>query len=670
MTFDSNISVSDESAVSPAEAPLDALRSRIVSGSLLLLAGSGLVGVTNLLYNIAIARMLGPTGFGHATAVYTVLMLMSAVTLSFQIVCTKLVANHDSPAEKAAVYVGLHRRAWRFGIAIGLLMVLARGLVASYLNLPSTTLVILLALGTTFYVPLGARRGCIQGTYAFNLLAINLMLEGVVRLGGAVLLIHLGMGVNGAVLASVAAIVVAYLFAAPGRGLVFDSRIRIDASFREGLQAIVFFVGQVIINNFDIILVKHFFTSSEAGLYAAVALVGRFVNMCAWSVVNSMFPVSAGSRTRGGESKRVLITSLLLVSGLLALVVLGLWMVPEFLWNLTFGSQFAVAGARGISSLLILYAVTTGVYSLSAVIIAFEMSRKIANTGWVQLMFSGALILGIFFFHDTLRQVILVQLALMLMLLVVVVLLPFLRSGSFAGDLEPLDAFGLLHQRRRLREEEVISEFLKNEFHHPEFDQYRAKFEAMVSDSNPATTREDGLRRALLFLRRGAMWRELPPDTRWVEVDLDVQALERIRVFPRAQWRRIADGSFYLNDIVERIREELASPPPNDEFLDKLRLLSTLVRNNDLNSTVLLIGVDETGPLTILDGNHRVAAGMLVDPAVVVKQFRFLCGFSPRMTECCWYQTNVMTLWRYAKNLLRYMPYDPEQDINRFLQRS
>ncbi len=57
----------------------------------MLLAGSGLVGVTNLVYNVVTARLLGPTGFAHATAVYTILMLLSCITLSFQVVCAKYV---------------------------------------------------------------------------------------------------------------------------------------------------------------------------------------------------------------------------------------------------------------------------------------------------------------------------------------------------------------------------------------------------------------------------------------------------------------------------------------------------------------------------------------------------------------------------------------------------
>jgi uncharacterized membrane protein YjgN (DUF898 family) len=54
------------------------------------------------------------------------------------------------------------------------------------------------------------------------------------------------------------------------------------------------------------------------------------------------------------------------------------------------------------------------------------MSRKIANTGWLQLLFSGALVLLIYMFHSSLRQVIEVQIGLMLVMLVVVSL-PFLH---------------------------------------------------------------------------------------------------------------------------------------------------------------------------------------------------------------------------------------------------
>jgi hypothetical protein len=298
------------------------------------------------------------------------------------------------------------------------------------------------------------------------------------------------------------------------------------------------------------------------------------------------------------------------------------------------------------------------------VIITYEMSRKIANTSWLQLVFSGALALGIYILHQTLRQVILVQLILMVVLLVVLII-PLVRSQLTP---QPLRRYRSIQLRRALAEEEVMAEFLRSEFHHPEFDEYRHEFDTLVRHPNLGSSRENAVRQALLFLRRGAMWRELPADTQWFEVELTAGDLDRIRFFPRAQWRRIAAGSFYLTDVVERIRVKLQAPF-HDDFLGKLRTLSSSVEESLIHPTVLLIGVDDTGPLTILDGNHRMAAAMLGSAASALNRLRFICGFSPEMTQCCWYSTNVNTLLRYFTNLVRYFSYDPESDIDRFQER-
>ncbi|MGB8989612.1 MAG: lipopolysaccharide biosynthesis protein [Candidatus Sulfotelmatobacter sp.] len=648
----------------PPRVPAKTLKSQLLGGSLTLLAGSGLVGVTNLLYNVVTARLLGPTGFAHATAVYTLLMLLSCITLAFQVVCAKYVARTDSAESRAQVFASLHQRAWMAGLGIGLVLFLFKGPLTAYLNLPDPALISLLALGVAFYVPLGVRRGYIQGIHAFGPLAINFMLEGLVRLGGAFVLIEVGLGVRGAVLASVLAVFVSYFAALPSPGVTSLRFKGVAISFREGLQAIVFFSGQTVINNFDIVLVKHFFPPVEAGLYAAVALVGRLVNMCAWSVVNTMFPVSAGAGGDEHEASQVLFTSLSMVFLILAALIFGLWMVPSFLWRTLFGAQFELGSYGKLAPLLILYAITAGIYSLSSVIITYEMSRKIANTSWLQLAFSGAMALGIYVLHNTLREVIVIQLVLMIILLFVLII-PLLRH-----QLTPkaLGVYSSLSIRRLLTEEEVMSEFLRSEFHHPEFDDYRNEFEGLVKQPDLSSSRENALRQALLFLRRGPMWRELPADTKWYEVELTLEDLDRIRFFPRAQWRRAAEGSFHMKEVVERMRPKVEEST-DDEFFGKLRMLSQTIEQNLINPTVLLIGVDGTGPLTILDGNHRMAAAMLRNSAPVLDRFRFICGFSPHMIRCCWYHTNVNTLLRYLKNFVRYFSYDPETDIGRFQER-
>src|SRR5215472_9575881 len=114
-----------------------AMRSRMLRGSAILLGSTGLVSATNLVYNIAIARALGPAGFGHATAIYTLLMLLSAVTLAFQLVCSKLVAKSPDTTEKIAIYRNLLGRSWITGVLLGGLIILTSSLIAQYLHLPA-----------------------------------------------------------------------------------------------------------------------------------------------------------------------------------------------------------------------------------------------------------------------------------------------------------------------------------------------------------------------------------------------------------------------------------------------------------------------------------------------------------------------------------------------------
>jgi O-antigen/teichoic acid export membrane protein len=643
-----------------------ALQARVLSGTFVLLSASGLATAINFAYNIAVARFLGPTAFGHATAVYTLLILISAVTLSFQIVSAKVVAQQTSLEAKSAVYRGFHRSAWACGIIVALLLLLFQKSIADYLNLPSASLVVLLAIGVAFYVPLGSRRGYIQGAYGFRRLATNLVLEGLVRLGGSLLLIMLGFDVPGVVAANAAAIAVAYLAAAPKLAPAVPHSLHIPDAFREALQAIVFFAGQVLINNCDIVLVKHFFPSTEAGLYAAVALVGRVIFAFSSAVVNTMFPLVAGTRDEERKGHGVLLTSVLLVLAIGASLALGLRLAPAGIWTAFFGSHFAIVGKYGLPYLLALYAATTVVYSLSVVVIAYEMSYKIANTGWVQLAFSGAVVAGICRFHSSLQQVIWIQLVLMVVLLIVVAV-PFVLKALTGGrHLQTIAPGHTLRVIRRISEDEVIAEFLKTDFSNSAFEGYREGLRGMVLAPHLDDAGENAKRRALLFIRHSALWRELPAQTEWFEVEVRPTNMGQIRVFPRAQWRKLARGNFRIESVVERLRAFRSHDVAEEAFLSKIAALRDGFRQDGDPGAVLLIGIDESEPLTILDGNHRLVAAILTSPETVLR-FRFLCGLSPRMTECCWYRTNVATLFRYGTNLLTHLAHDPKTELARLL---
>ena len=436
---------------------------------MVLLSGSGLATVLSLAYNIVIGWFLGPKSFGHATVVYSLLVLLSAISFAFQIVAAKLVAQQTSAETKAEVYRRFHRSAIGCGISVALVLFLFRQGISNYLNLPDASLIAMLAIAAGFYIPLGARRGYDLGSYRFHRLAMSLVIEGAVRLGGSYALVAAGYGVQGVVAANAVAMAVSYFAMTQRLPARAPNPLRFRDGIREITQALLFYSGQMIINNCDLVVVKHIFPAREAGLYAAVGLVGRVIFVLSAAVVNSTFPIVAGTRAEERKDLRVIATPLLLVLGIGSVVALAMWIAPPALWTTILGPGFHIAGKYDIPYLSALYALKTVAYSISAVVITFEMAHKIANTSWVQLLFSGMMIAGIYEFHSSLHQVIMVQLA-VLSALFVVVAIPFLIDALATSKI-PLPApdccpVSLL---RPVTENEVIAEFLNSDLNHPDF---------------------------------------------------------------------------------------------------------------------------------------------------------------------------------------------------------
>lgn len=219
---------------------------------------------------------------------------------------------------------------------------------------------------------------------------------------------------------------------------------------------------------------------------------------------------------------------------------------------------------------------------------------------------------------------------------------------------------------RRVTEPEVITAFLQAEFYEPDFDRDRVQFEQIVMHPDLSNRVENAIRRALLYRRRGHQMREIPPDTVWHEVQIEPEDLKRIRVFPRAHWRRLSKGTFRLENVVEYLRNN-PEAAQSDAVIAKIHLLTQRLARERINIPILLIGVDEHSPLTIFEGNHRFTAGCLLDATKVHETFRVICGFSPHMTESCWYHTTAANLWRYVCNRVRHV-YDHEADLNAALR--
>lgn len=231
-----------------------------------------------------------------------------------------------------------------------------------------------------------------------------------------------------------------------------------------------------------------------------------------------------------------------------------------------------------------------------------------------------------------------------------------------------------MRKLRRLAEAEVIADFLRGEFFYREYDADREQFTSIVERPDLANATENEIRRVLLFRRRDTMWWELPEDRQWWEIEFDPEDVELVNVFPRAHWRKIARGNFSAAHVAERIRQLRDSS--SDEFLSKISAIASWpptglteedpAQEDVLQGMIILLGLDERRPVTLLEGNHRFIAALLAGGPNAFRNARMVAGFSPQMEKCCWYKTNSLTLTRCLKNRIKHY-WDRDTDLAQLL---
>lgn len=165
---------------------------------------------------------------------------------------------------------------------------------------------------------------------------------------------------------------------------------------------------QIICNNSDILLVKHYFPSYDAGLYASLALIGRVVYFVTWMFVMLLLPTVVSMRKEGQNSIPVLLKYVGYITVLSAGIVAFTFLFPAVAVQLLFGEQY-----MAIAPLLGWYALATSFFALSNIFAYYYLSLDHYKPIVIAAVFGVLQIVLIILFHNSLYEVVLAQVAAM-----------------------------------------------------------------------------------------------------------------------------------------------------------------------------------------------------------------------------------------------------------------
>ena len=394
------------------------IKTRKISPEQLFMLSVLTVNGGNYLYNLILGRILGPAQFADAAVLITFLLVLSFVAMTFQLVTAKFSVVFENDSFKSFIS-STYKLATVLGIVLGLIVIFFSNQLQQLFNTSSSSMFVIFGAGVPLYFLMSVNRGVYQGKQEFKLLSITYQAEMLSRL-----LITLGLiflfNIQSSIVIAIGILISLGFGLVPFRSVKihFKSAKLIEPAkvkqVRNFFVITVFYeLTQIIINNSDILLVKHYFESYDAGLYASLALIGRIVYFIAWMFVMLLLPTVVQLKKEGKNTAPVLFKYVGYIAGIALLIVFGCSLFPETAITLLFGDSYLA-----MAPLLWQYALATGLFAISNIFAYYYLSLDRYIPVVISGVFGVLQMSLVIFFHNSLEQVVHMQIVAMFLLLV------------------------------------------------------------------------------------------------------------------------------------------------------------------------------------------------------------------------------------------------------------
>jgi O-antigen/teichoic acid export membrane protein len=379
----------------------------VKSGSIFLV-GSLLVAVLNYLYHLFMGRMLGPEEYGVLGSLFAIVYLVTFAGATFNKVISKFTAELNGIGQKAAlkylIINGLFKISL-FSSIIFIIYLLFIPLIAKFMHLTDYIGLVIVGviafLSILMAVIVGALNGMEKFVWQTGMNFVSTFFKFVL----AILLVYLGFGVDGALVAIVIGILIVI-------GISFwplknelttkvSKKIQTRNVYLYAIPVLLASVLPIIAITFDQVLVKHFFTSIDAGFYAAAGNIAKIIWFGSGFLVSAIFPKIVSRRAKGKDTSRLLIKSLIYTSFLAFIGVGILSSTPRLIVLLMYGKEYLE-----IVPIVGLFGVALGVFSINQILIAYNLAMQKYGFLWYILVGLILQIVGMILFHSVLSDII------------------------------------------------------------------------------------------------------------------------------------------------------------------------------------------------------------------------------------------------------------------------
>jgi len=327
------------------------------------------------LFQLIIAKVLSISEFGDLTALFSLMIFISAPLSIFSVSLVKwvsIIKNQNYPKKLTEFFYTILIFSFIYSFFVFILLFLLKNFIIGYLQLSTPksylffNLYVFIANLTFIFLPI---LQSLQRFKAYSLLNLfNMFNRFLVALVSLIFSLKL---INVLKLLFIQVIFSIFLaFLALKKNLVYSyfkfNMLHIKKVLKFAAFSSFSVLGLTLLLSTDILLVKHFFDSNIAGIYSSVTVLGKIVFWVNGPIILVAFPLFSEKYAKGIIPFKHLSYTFLAVLGVSFSIFLIMSLFPSFIISLLFGTKYSLA-----SSFLPKYSLFMVLFSLNALFVQF-----------------------------------------------------------------------------------------------------------------------------------------------------------------------------------------------------------------------------------------------------------------------------------------------------------
>lgn len=392
---------------------LDSGKSKSFEASSAILFGLMMVAnVCNYLFQIVIGHMMEIEQYAQVNAIISFVGVLSIPTTIITMISARYIALNSAGNSEAGVKEILKlmlKFAFIVGIIITCVILIFLNNISALFKLDSKYYVIGTLIITIVNLLFSITAGTLQGLKDFFQYGLQTIFVAGGKLFFSIFFVFIGWRVYGVIAAVLIGTGIATLYGvhyvkkAISEETETAERNNIDIGefVRYSLGTVIAQGCVITLTNGDILLVKAYFTDTEAGLYSSASVIGKIAMYVSTAIVATLFPLVVEKHQKGENTQGLLKKAMLYGGGLAVLCAIGMVTLGRIVIGILFGKRYLQA-IEMLPAVCVYVVALTFITILMNYLLAID---KIKVFGVIMLSTLVLIVVGSALFHESVMQV-------------------------------------------------------------------------------------------------------------------------------------------------------------------------------------------------------------------------------------------------------------------------